>query len=122
MKRLRMLLVAMALMACSTVVASAQSWRYPDRDDYYRNDRAVANARSYGYQDGFNDGRNDRYTGHSLRPTHDSNFKHADRGYYGGVDRDYYKQIYREAYENGYQRGCERAYRDRDYDHDGWRR
>lgn len=122
MRRLRMLLVAMALVACSSVVASAQ-WRYPDRDDYYRNDRALTNARNYGYQDGFNDGRNDRFTGHSFRPEHDSNFKHADRGYYGGIDRNYYKQIYREAYENGYQRGYDRAYnRDYDHDRDGWRR
>jgi len=115
-----MLLVTLAVVAGSAVVASAQGWGYPDRDrdGYYRNDRAIANARNFGYQDGFNDGRSDRITGHSFRPTHDSNFKHADRGYYGGVDRDYYKQMYREAYQNGYERGYER----RDRDHDSWRR
>ena len=63
-------------------------------------------ARQNGYQDGLNDGSNDRRTGHSNRPTHDSNFKHADRGYiptYG--NKEYYKQAYREAYQNGYQQG-----------------
>ena len=123
MNRPRMLLVAMALVSGSSVVASAQEWSYPNRDGYYRNDRAAANAREFGYQDGLNDGRNDRSTGHSFRPTHDSNFKHADRGYYGSMDKNYYKQLYREAYENGYQRGYDRGYdRDRDHDRDGWRR
>lgn len=118
MRRVRMLLVAMALVAGSSVVASAQGWGY--HDGYYRGDRAADNARQFGYQDGFNDGRNDRVTGHSFRPTHDGNFKHADRGYYGGIDRNYYKQLYREAYENGYQRGYDR---DRGgYDRGGWRR
>ena len=53
-----------------------------------------------------NDGARDRRTGHSNRPTQDSNYKHADRGYsssYG--NKDYYKQAYRQAYENGYQQG-----------------
>jgi len=78
-----------------------------DRDGYYGRygNRNYANARQFGYQDGFNDGRNDRATGHSFRPTHDSNYKHADRGYYGYGDRNYYKQMYRQAYEQGYQQG-----------------
>ncbi|HEX3093734.1 MAG TPA: hypothetical protein VHW72_13970, partial [Candidatus Angelobacter sp.] len=38
-------------------------------------------ARQYGYQDGINDGARDRRTGHSNRPTQDSNYKHADHGY-----------------------------------------
>lgn len=117
MRRLPLLLVIAALMIGSSALASAQSWGYRDRDDaYYRGDRATANARSFGYQDGLADGRNDWYTGHSFRPTRDSNFKHADRGYYGGIDRGYYKQLYREAYEEGYERGY-----NRDRDH-GWRR
>ena len=112
MKRLRMLLIA-TFIAGGSIAASAQGWGYPDRDrdhdrdrdryGYYGN-RSYANARDFGYQDGFNDGRNDRYSGHSFRPTHDSNFKHADHGFYGG-DRNYYKQLYRQAYEDGYQRG-----------------
>lgn len=72
-------------------------------------------ARQYGYQDGLNDGARDRRTGHSNRPTQDSNYKHADRGYnssYG--NKDYYKQAYRQAYENGYQQGYNSG--------GGWRR
>jgi flagellar biosynthesis/type III secretory pathway protein FliH len=53
-----------------------------------------------------NDGRNDRQTGHSFRPTQDSNFKRADRGYSSGLgDKNQYKQIYRQGYEQGYQQG-----------------
>lgn len=72
-------------------------------------------ARQYGYQDGINDGGRDRRSGHSDRPTQDSNYKHADRGYsssYG--NKDYYKQAYRQAYENGYQQGYNSG--------GGWRR
>jgi hypothetical protein len=72
-------------------------------------------ARQNGYQDGLNDGSSDRRSRHSNRPTHDSNFKHADHGYiptYG--NREYYKQTYREAYQNGYQQGYNSG--------GGWRR
>ncbi len=59
-----------------------------------------------GYQDGLNDGRNDRATGHSFRPTQDSNYRHGDRGWvpnYG--NKTYYQQSYRQAYMDGYQQG-----------------
>lgn len=104
MRRLRLLIVGVALIAGSVGLAAAQppQWGYDDRG--YRN--LYANARDFGYQDGFNDGKNDRLTGHSYRPTHDNNFKHADRGYYGGYgDHNYYKELYRRAYEDGYDRG-----------------
>lgn len=108
MKRLGKLFVGGALILGSAALAAAQpqQWGYDDRA--YRN--LYANARDFGYQDGYNDGRNDRFTGHSYRPTHDSNFKHADRGYYGGYgDRNYYKELYRRSYENGYERGYNNA-------------
>ncbi|HKW74004.1 MAG TPA: hypothetical protein VJN64_00635 [Terriglobales bacterium] len=84
-----------------------------DRDDGYRGSYGrggfgnyAANARQFGYQDGFNDGQNDRRTRHSFRPTHDSNYKHADRGYDGRFgNKDYYRQAYRQAYSQGYQNG-----------------
>lgn len=63
-------------------------------------------ARQYGMQDGFNDGQRDRQTGHSYRPTHDDNYKHADRGYdYRFGNKNDYKQAYRDAYSQGYQQG-----------------
>jgi hypothetical protein len=63
-------------------------------------------ARQYGYQDGINDGARDRRTGHSNRPTQDSNYKHADRGYNSSFgNKNYYKQAYRQAYESGYREG-----------------
>ncbi|MGZ4872956.1 MAG: hypothetical protein ACXVK3_14050 [Candidatus Angelobacter sp.] len=72
-------------------------------------------ARQYGYQDGINDGARDRRTGHSNRPTQDSNYKHADRGYNSSFgNKDYYKQAYRQAYESGYQQGYNSG--------GGWRR
>ncbi len=58
-----------------------------------------------GYNDGLNDGSRDRQTGHSFRPTQQSDYKHADRGYGGGISKDEYKQMYRNAYMQGYQRG-----------------
>jgi hypothetical protein len=73
---------------------------------YGRGGYGLNAARQTGYQDGLNDGARDRRTGHSNRPTQDSNYKRADRGYiptYG--DRNYYKQAYREAYYNGYEQG-----------------
>ncbi|HEY2391273.1 MAG TPA: hypothetical protein VGK22_08860 [Candidatus Angelobacter sp.] len=66
----------------------------------------VKSARELGYQDGINDGALDRRTGHSYRPTHGDNFKHADRGYipnYG--NKNYYKDSYRDAYQSGYSQG-----------------
>jgi hypothetical protein len=84
-----------------------------DRDDYYGRDRytgyGVDSARRFGSQDGFNDGLRDRRTGHSFRPTHDDNFKHADRGYNRSFgSKSYYKQVYRESYEQGYDSGWRR--------------
>lgn len=73
---------------------------------------SLESVRHIGFEDGVNDGRIDRRTGHSFRPTHDSNFKHADRGYATGFgSRDYYRQIYREGYENGYRQGYESVWR-----------
>jgi len=77
-------------------------------------DRGAAQARDFGYQDGLLDGQHDRQTGHSFRPTHDGNYRHADRGYsplFG--NKDEYKLAYRQAYESGYDRGYngERFYR-----------
>jgi hypothetical protein len=73
---------------------------------------ATESPRKFGYQDGYSDGVNDRRTGHSFRPTHDDNYRHADRGYYGGFgSKNYYKQMYREAYEQGYRQGYENGWR-----------
>ena len=87
-----------------------------DEDDgYYRGGRGGYGgygnygfnaAQRYGYQDGYNDGLGDRNNGHSFRPTHDGNFKRADRGYdsrFGNINN--YKSAYRQAYEQGYQQG-----------------
>ena len=69
-------------------------------------------VRRIGFEDGVNDGRYDRQTGHSFRPTHDPNYRHADRGYnYTFGNRDYYKQLYREGYERGYQQGYGNGWR-----------
>jgi hypothetical protein len=85
------------------------------RGNYFREPGfgvSLESARRIGVEDGVNDGRFDRRTGHSFRPTHDANFRHADRGYYPGFgSREYYRQIYREGYENGYRQGYENAWR-----------
>ena len=81
--------------------------RYPDEaygsraGGYYGGDPS-----RIGYQDGMLDGERDVRTGHSFRPTHQDNYKHADRGYHHGMGKkDYYKQSYRSGYMQGYQRG-----------------
>jgi opacity protein-like surface antigen len=79
--------------------------------DRYREGYADS-PRRFGYQDGYNDGLNDRRTGHSFRPTHDDNYRHADRGYSPGFgNKNYYKQIYREGYEQGYRQGYDSGWR-----------
>lgn len=88
-----------------------------DRDDRYGRGYGgygLNAARQYGYQDGINDGVGDRRNGHSFRPGHDNNYKHADRGYdprFG--NKNDYKASYRQAYEQGYQQG---------YNGNPWRR
>ena len=68
---------------------------------YYGNDPS-----RIGFMDGERDGQHDFYTGHSYRPTHDHNFKHADRGYDHHFGPKWqYKETYRDAYVQGYQRG-----------------
>jgi hypothetical protein len=79
--------------------------------DRYR-DGYSDSARRFGYEDGYNDGANDRRTGHSFRPMHDDNYRHATRGYYSGFgNKNYYKQIYREGYEQGYRQGYDNGWR-----------
>ena len=88
-----------------------------DRDDGYGRgyrDYGFNAAKQYGYQDGINDGAADRRTGHSFRPGHDNNYKHADRGYDSRFgNKNEYKAYYRQAYEQGYQQG---------YNGNPWRR
>jgi len=77
-----------------------------------RNNTATENGR----QDGMNDGMHDRQTGHSFRPTQDSNYKHADRGYTSSFgDKNEFKQVYRQAYEQAYRQGY---YAQGDHDRD----
>lgn len=135
------LIIGLALAVGASIPATAQDgWqRDPDRDrqaqDYgwrdrdgdrdrdYGRDRfeyAARTARQFGFQDGLNNGSRDRYTGHSYRPTHDRDYKHADRGYDDSFGRkDEYKELYRQAYLSGYQQGYNHSGdRDGDYDHD----
>jgi hypothetical protein len=73
--------------------------------------QGASQAQQVGYQDGLNDGSNDRATGHSYRPTEDSNYRHANRGWNSGmIDRDSYSSAYRQAYMQGYQRGYGRSW------------
>src|SRR4029077_11787440 len=48
------------------------------RGGYGGSGYGLSSARQNGYQDGINDGARDRRTGHSNRPTHDDNYRHAD--------------------------------------------
>jgi hypothetical protein len=89
------------LLGGSAMMASAQygpGYRYQQQQN-------ESPAAHWGYQDGFNDGSHDRATGHSFRPTHDGNYKHAPAYEHLAMPRDQYKNIYREAYVHGYEKG-----------------
>ena len=79
--------------------------RVPNGVYAYRT-QGLSEAQQIGFQDGLNDGAHDRQTGHSYRPTQDSNYQHANRGWNSSmIDRDSYSSAYRQAYMQGYQRG-----------------
>ncbi|HMK29234.1 MAG TPA: hypothetical protein VK473_06065 [Terriglobales bacterium] len=67
-------------------------------------------AYNIGYQDGQRHGSQDRATGHSYRPTHDDDWRNADRGYNSSFGS---KQAYKDEYRSGYQVGYDRGYRSR---------
>jgi hypothetical protein len=96
-------LLVLGLCGCG-LAQRGPDWRgYRYGDGVYAAER---HARDFGFHDGRDDGERDRLTGHSYRPTHDRNFKHADRGYdpaYGS--RQAYRDEYRAAYAEGYERG-----------------
>ena len=64
-----------------------------------------ANPEQIGFNDGVRDGQNDRATGHSFRPTQDGNYRRANDGYVGGMDKGSFQQAYRDGYMRGYQQG-----------------
>ena len=132
MKWMKILVIALALVAGSSAIASAQEgyggWRPQnhDRDDNWRRgdgdfDRddgygrygyqgAFRAARDFGFQDGVNDGAYDRDRGRSFRPEKNGNYKHGDHGYFKGYgDKGQYKAWYRQAYLSGYEKGYGRG-------------
>jgi hypothetical protein len=136
MKSSKIMVAALALAVCAAIPAVGQDGWHSNGDrnrdannaasgwhdrDYDRNRYGSAqdNARRYGFQDGQNDGAHDRNTGHSYRPEHDKNFKHADRGFNRDFSsKDQYKDWYRQAYLSGYERGYNHRDPDRDGDYD----
>jgi hypothetical protein len=103
------LVVVLALAFCGSGLAQMGPYWHGGHygDTVYDVERH--NARDFGFRDGRDDGERDRVTGHSYRPTHDSNYKHADRGYdsaYGNWQL--YRDEYRAAYAEGYERGFHR--------------
>jgi len=96
----------LALVLCGAGFAQmGPPWRdYRSGDGWYAVERR--NAHEFGFRDGRSDGERDRATAHSYRPTHDGNYRHADRGYdpaYG--NKQLYRDEYRAAYADGYERG-----------------
>lgn len=71
---------------------------------YYNGGRQAYNI---GYQDGQRHGQSDRMTGHSYRPTHDDDYRNADRGYSNAYGS---KQAYKDQYRNGYMSGYNAGY------------
>jgi hypothetical protein len=77
---------------------------------WYGGSQGQGQAYNIGYQDGLRHGSQDRNTGHSFRPTHDDDFRNADRGYNSSFGN---KQDYKNQYRNGYQNGYNRGYNGR---------
>ena len=134
MKRMKTLLIGLALVAGTCGIAAAQDrdgdrgrvqWGYQDRDhdrdgrrgdgdydrdDGYRNNpyyrTGMQQARQNGYQWGLRDGQVDRQAGRSYRATSNETFRHATIGYVSAYgDKNQYKSVFRQAYQSGYERG-----------------
>jgi hypothetical protein len=95
---------AFLLLGGSAAIASAQ-YGSGYGSSYQQQQYQSPDVAHWGYQDGLNDGSHDRVTGHSFRPTHDGNYKHAPEYGHPPIRRDEYKNIYREAYVRGYEKG-----------------
>jgi hypothetical protein len=101
----KLVLAAALLLVPGGVVFGQDNDRWHDRD-HDRGNPEESQAHRFGYEDGMHDGARDRASGHSFRPTHDSNYEHAERGWNSSMgDKQEYKDQYRAAYEEGYQRG-----------------
>lgn len=125
---LRNAALALAVLAGSVGVASAQDYRYYDRDGDryergYRGDfrEGMHAAREIGFQDGSQVAREDMWRGKPFNPNPRGRYDDADHGYrreYG--DRHEYREHYSEAYREGYQNTF--RYRNNGYDRDRyWR-
>lgn len=124
MKKFYPYVMAFALMSGCVVYGSAQTTqsRQPAVNVAFQGhawEEGRKQAHEMGYQDGLNDGHHDFETHHSFRPTHDDNYRHADRGYVGNFgDKGRYQQDYREGYERGYDQGYHHwEHHEHGYDH-----
>jgi len=118
----KLTLAALAFAVCAGTIgyASAQDYRYYDRDDYgyqrsYDHDRyrdgnrydfreGMHTAREIGYRDGAQVAREDSWRGKPFNPN-PRGHNHADRGYereFGS--RHEYREQYAQAYYDGYSR------------------
>ena len=122
--RVMMLVMMLGVLAGATGVATAQDYRYNDRDGYRYYDRdgdrdyGFRYARRAAWQTGFNDGasvaREDMWRGKPFNPNPRGRFDDCDHGY----SRDFgSKHEYREQYARAYREGYQRTFQQR-----GWYR
>lgn len=132
MQWMKTLIIALALVAGSSTLATAQEgysgWNRDhdrfrfgdgdhDRDDGYRGQypvypgnpyygTGIQQAQQNGYQYGVHDGKIDWRAGRSYRATRNETYEHANIGYVSAYGpRSHYQQAFRQAYLDGYQRG-----------------
>jgi len=124
-RKLRLVAMAIALLAGTVGYAAAQDWGY-DRNDnrYYDNDgyrdnfgRGMHAAREFGFRDGQEAGRGDLWAGKPFHPNPRGRFDDADHGYRREFGS---KHEYREHYSQAYREGYQRAYNDGRYNRRGW--
>ena len=123
--KLRLVAMAIALLAGTVGYAAAQDWRY-DREDnrYYDNDdhrgnfeRGAQVAHEFGFRDGQEAARGDVWAGKPFHSNPRGRFEDADHGYRREFGS---KHEYREQYAQAYREGYERAFDNRHYSRRGW--
>ena len=110
--KLKLAAITLGLLAGTVGVASAQDYRYYDRDDYHYSDRGgfhegMRAAREFGFRDGAQVAREDMWRGKPFNPNPRGSYGRADDGYrreFGSIHeyREHYAQAYRESYENAF--------------------
>jgi flagellar biosynthesis/type III secretory pathway protein FliH len=102
-RHLPALLAAAVLMAAPACASRGGLYRYPS-SSRATEDRAYRN----GYDEGRRAGESDAQRGRAVDYNRHNEYRDADNGYRGGVNRDGYRQVFRRGFVDGYEEGYRR--------------